>query len=179
MNENSRDDLDEALAQLPRDAETSRDLWPEIRATIKAEARQVKRGNAFGMWGQLAAGFVLVAMSSVGTYVLTRHSVQSDAQAMVANVITASFDDATLGPDYRRARADLDRLFAERMASFPPAMRAKLQSNLADLRRASDEIAMTLAQHPSDPLLQELLVSTRRRELQLMADISRMQIPNS
>jgi hypothetical protein len=54
-----------------------------------------------------------------------------------------------------------------------------LQNNLAELRHAADDIAATLAQHPTDPLLQELLVSTRRRELQLLADITRMSIPNS
>ena len=33
----------------------------------------------------------------------------------------------------------------------------RLQNDLADLRRAANEIAATLAQHPSDPLLQDLL----------------------
>ena len=41
-----------------------------------------------------------------------------------------------------------------------------------DLRHAADEISATLAEHPSDPLLQELLVSTYQRELQFMSDVN-------
>jgi hypothetical protein len=62
---------------------------------------------------------------------------------------------------------------------LPFATRVKLQKSLADLRNAADEIAATLAEHPSDSLLQELLLSTRRRELQLLADVSRMAVSNS
>jgi hypothetical protein len=181
MNESMRDDLDDALARLPRDAEPSRDLWPQIRSAIQAESRPMRRAGALGLWSQIAAGFVLVMLSSVATYVVTKQSVQRDARVPEAqvNAVLAFYDEDALGPNYKRVRADLDQLFAERMASLPPAMRAKLQSNLADLRRASDEIAATLAEHPSDSLLQELLASTRRREIQLLADISQMQIPRS
>ena len=60
------------------------------------------------------------------------------------------------------------------MATLPPATRAKLENDLADLRRAANEIASTLAQHPSDPLLQDLLLSTYRSELKLFADVNEM-----
>lgn len=58
------------------------------------------------------------------------------------------------------ARAELDKSSKQRIASLPPAARAKVERNLADLRHAADEISATLAEHPSDPLLQELLMST-------------------
>lgn len=183
MNESMRDELDDALSRLPRDVEPSRDLWPQIRAAVDAEERESRgsrKGSMFG-WRQLAAGVVLVILSSLATYVATRQSTQQVkvADAEQINAILAAYDEKNLGPNFQRARADLDRLFAERVAELPPATRAKLQNNLADLRRASDEIAATLAEHPSDTLLQELLASTRRREIQLLADISQMQIPKS
>lgn len=178
MIENKYDSVDAALEALPRDVEPSRDLWPQIRAEIKSEAR----GLRFGMWGQVAAAAVLVLATATTTYVVTRQSIRMESASLPAArdvLFDSNLDAAALGSNYMRARADLDRLFAERIASLPPATRAKLQSNLADLRRAADEIAATLAEHPSDSLLQELLRSTQRRELALLADVGRMSIPNS
>jgi len=70
------------------------------------------------------------------------------------------------------ARAELDKRFQERLATLPAADRAKVEKNLADIRHAADEISATLAQHPSDPLLQDLLMSTYQSELQLLANVS-------
>ena len=61
---------------------------------------------------------------------------------------------------------------AARLASLPVATRAKIESNLADLRRAENEIVASLAQNPSDALLHELLMSTYQSEAQLLADLS-------
>jgi len=58
------------------------------------------------------------------------------------------------------------------VSSLPAADRAKVQKNLEDLRHAADEISATLKQHPSDPLLQDLLMSTYQSELQLLANVS-------
>ena len=65
------------------------------------------------------------------------------------------------------------------IASLPPADRAKVERNLADLRRAADELSATLAQHPSDPLLQDLLMSTYQSELQLLANVSELPTASS
>jgi hypothetical protein len=70
-------------------------------------------------------------------------------------------------------------VFAERIKTLPPSTRAKLERNLADLRNAANEISATLAEHPSDPLLQDLLMSTYQRELQLLADVSDVTTPNA
>lgn len=183
MIENKYDSVDAALEALPRDVAPDRDLWPAIRSEIRGGYRSAH----FGLWGQLAAAAVLVLVTAATTYFVTRQSVRTDIAAAIpaardvrlVTILDAGLDDAALGANYMRARADLDRLFAERIASLPPASRAKLQSNLADLRRAADEIAATLAEHPSDSLLQELLRSTQRRELALLADVGRMSIPNT
>ena len=74
---------------------------------------------------------------------------------------------------------ELDKRFQERLASLPPAARAKVESNLADLRRATAEISRTLAENPSDPLLQDLLMSTYESELKLLADVSELPTAGS
>jgi hypothetical protein len=177
MQHTELDKLDQALAALPREVEPSRDLWPAIRAELKPMEAQPKRIVGSPRMWQLAAGIVLMALSSVVTYVIVRSEpAQHVATAPAAN--TSGAGDA-LALEYLRARADLDRVFAERVAKLPPATRAKIENNLAELRRAADQLTATLAEHPSDALLHELLMSTRQRELQLLADISQIDSPIS
>ena len=82
------------------------------------------------------------------------------------------FGSERLGAGYMNARAELDKRFHESLATLPAADRAKVEKNLADIRHAADEISATLKQHPSDPLLQDLLMSTYQSELQLLANVS-------
>ena len=183
MHNNRPTHLDEALESLPQEIAPTRDLWPQIRTAIKTESASPVR-TRFGMWTQLATAAALVAITATTTYMATRYALRHETQqtAKVGEhrmTTDIAFDGRALGEQYLRARADLDRLFAERVAELPPATRVKLESNLADLRRAADEIVATLAEHPSDPLLQELLISTRQRELQLLAEVSQLPVPNS
>jgi len=175
-----RDPLDEALAKLPRSVQPARDLWPAIREEIGAQEKPGAFARArFALpWGQLAAGVVLALAASATTYVITRQSLDEQAQiavqAPLATAMPASFSGENLAPEYFKARAALDAEFERRIAALPPAARAKLESDLADLRRAANDIAATLAEHPSDPLLQDLLMSTYQSELRLFADVNEM-----
>jgi hypothetical protein len=179
-----RDPLDAALAGLQQNVQPTRDLWPEVRAAIAADAhaaaprRDFRFGPVFDQWRQLAAGVVLAIAASATTYVVTRESMQGqlvqETPAPLLGAMPVSFGAEQLGADYFQAREALDAEFERRIAALPPATRAKLENDLADLRRAANEIAATLAQHPSDPLLQDLLLSTYRSELKLFADVNEM-----
>lgn len=160
--------LDQALSSLPRDVEPSRDLWPTIHANLATAPDLIRRKPAFSMLNRLAAGFALVIVSCATTYLVTRHTMQSAAAPNFA----AAADGNAVIKEYLRSRADLDQLFATRIAALPPKTRAKLESNLADLRRAENEIVAGLSQNPSDSLLHELLMSTYQSEVQLLADVS-------
>jgi hypothetical protein len=186
--------LDEMLASLPRDVEPQRDLWPQIQAEIAktpivTDAAPVVLPRTFRLYG-LAAAVLLVVATSLTTYFVMRQSMREEAAQIAAQrevpapAVTAQpasfkFGREALGAGYINARAELDKGFKERVASLPPATRAKLERNLADLRHAADEISATLAEHPSDPLLQELLMSTYQSELQLLSDVNDMATPNS
>jgi hypothetical protein len=185
-----RDTLDEALASLPRDIQPSRDLWQGIHAEIAKTPIVTDKAPVVSFFStrlfQVAAGVVLMLATSLTTYVITRQSMQESAAPQIANevvpapalnVMPVAFGSEALGAGYLKARSDLDKRFEERLATLPPATRAKLQRSLADLRRAANEISTTLAEHPSDPLLQDLLMSTYQRELQLLADVS--DVPTS
>ena len=183
-NKTGRDPLDEALASLPESVAPERDLWPQIRAEIEkfpiaAPARLVQSN-----WFRLAATVLLVLATSFVTYYVTRQSLQepvaktapeaAPAPQLTGQPASFTFGPERLGAGYMNARAELDKRFQERLATLPPADRAKVEKNLADLRHAADEISATLAQHPSDPLLQDLLMSTYQSELQLLANVSEL-----
>ncbi len=189
------DPLSQMLASLPKDVQPERDLWRGIQAEIGktpivTDSAPVVHFSST-RWFQIAAGVLLVLATSFTTFVITRNSVEKDAAVQIAraqqqapvptataplNAMPASFGTEALGADYLKARSELDRRFEERMKTLPPSTRAKLERNLADLRHAANEISATLAENPSDPLLQDLLMSTYQRELQLLADVSEMPV---
>ncbi|HEY5759541.1 MAG TPA: hypothetical protein VIU34_27155 [Steroidobacter sp.] len=184
------DPLSQMLASLPKDVQPERDLWQGIQAEIGktpivTDSAPVVHFSST-RWFQIAAGVLLVLATSFTTFVVTRQSMEKDAvqvaetqqQAIVPtataplNAMPVSFGPEALGADYLKARSELDKRFEERIKTLAPSTRAKLQRNLADLRHAANEISATLADNPSDPLLQDLLMSTYQRELQLLADVS-------
>jgi hypothetical protein len=189
MNKTGRDPLDEALASLPEDVAPERDLWPQIRAEIGKTPIAAPASPVQSNWFRLAAAVLLVLATSFVTYYVTRQSMQqpiaqtapeaAPTPQLTGQPASFSFGAERLGAGYMNARAELDKRFQERLAALPPADRAKVAKNLADLRHAADEISATLAQHPSDPLLQDLLMSTYQSELQLLADVSELPTAGS
>jgi hypothetical protein len=191
FNKTRGDPLDEALASLPQDMAPQRDLWPQIRAEMEKTpiAAPAPMHRTQSTWFRLAAGIVLVLGTSFVTYYVTRESMQTQVAQVTPETVPTpqvigqpasfSFGSERLGAGYTNARAELDKRFQERIASLPPAARAKVESNLADLRRAAAEISKTLAENPSDPLLQDLLMSTYQSELQLLADVSELPTAGS
>ena len=191
------DPLSQMLASLPREVPPERDLWQGIQAEIAKTPIVTDSAPvvhfASTRWFQIAAGLLLVLATSFTTFVVTRQSLEKDAAMQVAqqpqqqqvpmaapplNAMPASFGPEALGADYMKARSDLNQRFQERIKTLSPSTRAKLERNLADLRQAADEISKTLAENPSDPLLQDLLMSTYQRELQLLADVSEVPLSN-
>lgn len=192
MNENTRngrDPLDEALASLPQDVRPERDLWPQIRAQIEKTpiVAPAPVSPVQSTWFRLAATVLLVVTTSFVTYYVTRQSLQDPiakvepvpAPVTQATPASFSFGAEHLGAGYLNARAELDKRFQKSLAGLPAADRAKVEKSLADLRHAADEISATLAQHPSDPLLQDLLMSTYQSELQLLANVSELPTAGS
>ncbi len=181
----SRDPLDSLFAELPRQAEPSRDLWPEIKARIEADLPPVRAPVPTQRWLQLAAAVVLVVASSLVTFFVVQSSMQdrivqarNEATQQLQPVLPSMpvrFDGHEgLGKSYEEARVQLDAEFAQRVQSLPPVVRAKVERDIADLRRSARELSATLAQYPSDPLLQDLLVSTYQREMALLSDVNTM-----
>jgi hypothetical protein len=171
--------LDEALDLLPRDVEPARDLWPAIESRL--EPRPVPAAHRWLL--RAAAAVVLVAASSLITATLIRHADRTPvpsagtsagaAPPMVAK--PAAFGPGqVLDPTYDAARQQLAGTLAGRIDRLPAGARAKLESNLAELRRATNEINAALALSPGDPLLEELLLNSYQDELAVLASVNQI-----
>lgn len=177
-----RDRLDELLGSLPDEMPLERDLWPAIEAqlqrnTTAEQAAAVPAGSSQSWeWMRMAAAVVLMVGTCVTALLLTRD--QGTPPAPLAHqpppptlqAVPVSFGSQTLGSEYIELRSELMQHFQRRMQQLPPQARDSLQRSLDDLQRAASEINAVLAEHPEDPLLQDLLMSTYQSELQLLAD---------
>ena len=169
-----------ALQSLAREVEPGRDLWPEI------EARLEPRVPARSGWGwQVAAAVALVAVSSLVTAsLMSRRGAQvahvpttAPAPAAVATprVMPAAFGPAhALNAEYEAARRQLAGQLGQKLATMPPSARLKLEANLAEMRRAAEEINAALERQPGDALLEELLLNTYQDELGVLASVTQL-----
>jgi len=180
MSEVPPDRLDELLATVSRDVQPERDLWAAIQAEIApAETSRPRSRQSRTVW-QVAASVLLVIGSSATTYFVMRSHAPQATQAQIdmpvpaLSAMPAKFGVQEMGADYAKTHATLEAQFERRIATLPPVTQAKLRRNLADLRKAAHDIAQTLAQQPSNPLLQELLMSTYQSELQLLTQVNEM-----
>ena len=168
----------------------SAQVWQNIQAQIAESAPAVGQSSSHAWpWMRMAAGILLVIGSSVLTYVITQQSAQEKIlqaqqsaatqlhQAPAVPVNQVSFGGRDLGAEYLRTRKALDAEFQRQIALLPPVARARLERNLADLRRASREISTTLAENPNNPLLQELLLSSYQNELNLLRSVTTLAAP--
>ena len=79
-----------------------------------------------------------------------------------------------LDPEYAAARQQLAAMLAQRMDRLPSSARQKVEDNLAQLHRATDEINAALALQPGDALLEELLLNTYQDELAVLASVNQL-----
>ena len=181
--------LDAHLHALPREIEPGRDLWPGVAARLEPRAAAATSRRRGWAW-QAAAGLLLVAGSSLltatwldrarGPGTMAAHPVTTTAPAPAADAEDVAAMPAAFGPgtrldaDYVAARRQLTSVLEARMSRLPDSTRAKLAMNLAELRRAAEEINVALAEQPGDPLLQELLLKTYQDELAVLANVNQL-----
>jgi hypothetical protein len=159
MNASPQQPLDRLMANLPKDVAPPGNLWPGIAARLES-----KRRRAAPM--ALAAGIALAAagLASLFTWaVLQGPTVPRVIQTVAA---TGSFDEPR-DPKYLLARDMAQKTFRERLELLEPKTRAKIESSLAIIQQAHEDIRKALAADPHSPVLEQLLVSTWHDEFDL------------
>jgi len=163
--------LRERVAALPRSVEPRRDLWPEIEARI-ATTKVVR--PRFGRRALMAAAATVLLISSVVTaYLVGRQQAATAiitapvAQANETDVLLATF--AELGVhDYQATRQHLLDVLEDRKDQLSPATLEIVLANLRLIDDAMDEIVEALGEDPGNELLRRQLVSTYRRQINLL-----------
>jgi hypothetical protein len=159
LNDRQSDSLDRLLAKLPRDIAPPGNLWPGVAARLSGRARRTPPMALAAAIAIAAAG-----LASLFTWaVLEGRSVPRVIQTAAA---ASSFDEPH-DPKYLMARNTVEQTFRERLALLEPATRAKIEANLAVIRRAHEEIRKALAADPQSAVLEQLWESTGRDELDL------------
>ena len=167
--------------------EPGQDLWPTISGRLEPRVAASRSPRRAWAW-QAAAAVLLVAGSSLLTATLldtrrddgtmatatTTPPAAGAVPASTAAVPTAYGAGARLDPDYLEARRQLTAMLDTRIANLPESTRAKLEVNLAEMRRAAMQINAALAEQPGDPLLEELLLKTYQDELAVLANVNQL-----
>lgn len=190
--ERAEAELDRRIARLPKAVEPRRDLWPDIEARLDAGAADgdARRVTRYAWWGAAAAA---VCAAALLPQLLREAPVSNDPvpMATVPETSTTGLDtagqqlrlrDAAVtsmepGPEYRAARAELLALLEGRLAELAPEDREIVVRNIETIRRALEEIDGALQDNPDDPLLQELMLQTYQRELDVMARVNGLAGP--
>lgn len=169
------DQLMAAAAALGVEVAPGRDLWPEIEQAIALPAMPARTAwNS--VWAQAAAVLLLVGGSSGVTYLaVSDNSVETMPITNVVPLalrfepVSGSFGSLyNLGPGYQDAHRSLSAKVAGQLELLSAEEREVVQKNIGIIRAAIDEINTALAAEPDNALLQKLLISTYREELDLM-----------
>lgn len=142
--------LDRAVADLPREVQPSRDLFPGIAARIRPRTTRW----APARW--LAAAVVLVAASSWTTAQLVR---PDPPPALPAE----TWEQEMVG-----ATAELRAALDARRADLDPATLATVEQNLALIDRAIAETRTALDADPEDRRLRQALVRANEQKISLL-----------
>lgn len=177
MNEEGKKNFDDELmaaaGQLAKEVTPGRDLWPGIEQAISQPA-QPPRPWWLNGWAQAAAVVLLIAGSSGVTWLAMNEDSDpvppvAEGPALLFEPVSARFGSMyTLGPEYADARRSLVAKIDDELARLTPEQREGIEQNLAVIRRAIEDINEALAEQPDNTLLQSLLLSTYREELDMM-----------
>ena len=166
--------LQRAVAELPREITPSRDLFPEIRASLGASSR-----SRWTLWAGIAAGFVLLALAlRIGLLPPAdlQPNSRSESRAQPALRIDASAGEelAAAERQFLEASAELLDALERRRADLSPETRAVLDENLAIVDRAIAEVRAALETDPANLGNERSLQALYRQKLHFLWTASRV-----
>jgi len=192
MNRQRFSSIDEALVSLPRAVQPAHDLWPRIAAQLGPQAdAPVASGPgssppaARPQWPQwplaLAASLAVIGLAGALCWSVLRERAATELLARSSAPPVTARTLVNFEPmhnaDYVAARAELARVFNERLQLLAPATRTRVQADLETIRKAQEDIRAALAKDPASPLLQNLLQSTGQQEIQLYTSVNESTDP--
>jgi hypothetical protein len=165
MDKRPRETLDDLLEMMPRNVPPPRVLWPGI-------AREIARAPQGSKRFAIAASVAVACLAGALVWVILNSPSAPSRGSTTAQSASESFNEPR-DPAYVAARANLERSFRERLVTLDPRTRATIESNLALIRRAHEDIRRALADQPANPVLEHLFESTWHDEFDLYDSVVR------
>jgi hypothetical protein len=194
--------LDARLAALPLDVEPPAGNFDAIAERLP-QRRPSEAVGGGGKWGGFALAASVAACAVIVTLNVGRgpgtdsplvaeapagpEAIAADPAAEATAATIAARDRyrtamlpgalggrAALGAGFLQVREDLSEDFASRLDKLDPATREVVETNLQVIHGALSRIEGALAADPDDPVLQDLLMSTYRQELDYMGRVNQM-----
>jgi hypothetical protein len=167
------------LHQLRGGFPPSRDLWPDIESRITT-ARPPSESNATvgaGLrhwpptWVRVAAAAVLLVAVGIwiGHVERTLNLVRKESEVAASLPVRASV--CVSDAQYLRERTALLSEPAGNLAGLPPESRQRVLASLTMVHSAVHDIEMALARDSTNPLLQELLLTTCQDETRVLTEV--------
>lgn len=169
-----------AAAELPREVQPERDLWPDIAARVASPSRAPSGRRPVLRWGALAAAaVVLVGLTAVITARLVRPGagpvgagLRAGGGASVAPASLAGLGGAFA--EYERAAQALRAALADRRGQISPATLRDVEDNLRIIDGAIASLRAALAESPDNPELSTLLAATYRQQIDLLKTANKL-----
>ena len=167
------------LQQLREGFGPSRDLWPDIenRITSTRSPSDLTATTSAGRrhwppaWVRVAAAAVLLVAVGlwIGHVERTLNLVREESESVASLPIptSACVSDA----QYLRERTALLSAPAGTLAALPPESRERILASLTTIHGAVQDIETELARDATNPLLQELLLTTCQDETRVLTEV--------
>ncbi|MEE4300000.1 MAG: hypothetical protein V2J24_11215 [Pseudomonadales bacterium] len=189
--------LDARLGALPLELEPPAGTFDAIAARLpQRRGSDALGGRRGGNWG----GFALAAsIAACAVFLVLELAGPTDAPApavarkpapgaaiagpsvleahdryRTASLPRALGGRAALGAGFLQVRQELSTDFASKLEALDPATRDVVETNLKVIHGALTRIESALAGNPEDAVLQDLLMSTYRQELDYLGRVGRM-----
>ena len=172
------------MGDLPREAEPSRDLWPQIEWRIGGEAAAVPGGErpapseakarrqiTLPAWQLLAASITLALVSGGVVWVALSGGLRESrpvASVPVEVSLARPVGWETALDEYHSAVSDLEVVLEAGRDVLDPETIRILEENLQAIDNAIDEAQAALAEDPGSKVLGRLLAENLRRKIDLL-----------
>ena len=142
--------------EVPRDIDPPFDLWPGIRARIRARRR----------W-RVAISVVGIAAAAVVAIVVVRHTPIVAITQVPSGTVRTVVDSADASNDARVEQELLEELELRR-GELRPETEAAVRASLQTIDSAIRELRVEMARRPNDPALAQLLAEAYAHKVDLM-----------
>jgi anti-sigma-K factor RskA len=164
-------------AELPKSIDPPADAWSTIRQTIERDALALAPRHSYAdqkltPWRLAAAGLIVAALSSGGTFLyVTRDTqeTQATSPSTTRGETPASLVAFTLEENnYLRTASILQDLLDSQQGALAPETVAQLKASLRTIDEAILEARNALARDPANKMLIEMLSASYRQKVDLL-----------